>query len=677
MKSHLIIILSLFFIIALVGCSGNGVIPDPPVSDKTPPAWDTTVGVISVVPGDSSVTVEWGTASDAQNPPVEYLVYIDVDDSPWDTIPEIKSINNSHVFTKLVNGTTYWCGVHCRDNMEPPNVDVNSNVISATPEEHVIMLDTTPPSWDTTVGVVALFPGPNSIRVEWGTATDAQNPPVEYLLYSDIDNDLFGEPLVLTTNDPYTFTNLDSGINYHFGVRCRDSADNPNSDNNDNFLLSQTFPKGWSIDWNYGQYSRPEIQIDSLGNIYIMGYNSGDTDYDPGEGHADHDSDSNNRVFIIKLNKDGEFQWVQEIDGKTHFGFCIDSQDNLYLGFESNDYLNIFQKIDGEKNLIWQHELVFSFIDIIVDENDDIYLAGRFWGSVDFDPGDGEDNRTSNGIDDVYLRKFDSSGSFQWVRTWGGTSYDRSWALDCDSNGIIYISGVFRDTIDFDPGPATEFHTSNGYYDAFLSSYFSDGTFRWARTWGGTSNDQASDVAANSTGSVYVSGTFRNTADLDPGSGTETYTALEYSDFYLSRFNSNGSFESTNVWENLPEYSGMTNLNIGFDLYDNFYSTGWFSGAEIDLDQSDGEDFKQNVGGSDGYLSTYDQAGSYLWSLTWGGDDSTVKVGGIAYDTQHNVYVVGLFSTGYFDFDPGPGVDIHASGGSTLYLSKFPPGGYW
>ena len=59
-----------------------------------------------------------------------------------------------------------------------------------------------------------------------------------------------------------------------------------------------------------------------------------------------------------------------------------------------------------------------------VDISGNVHAAGDFQGTVDFDPGNGVDNHTSNGNQDASLSKFDSSGNFMWARTWGGSSDD-------------------------------------------------------------------------------------------------------------------------------------------------------------------------------------------------------------------------------------------------------------
>ena len=116
---------------------------------KTPdtefPVWDTTVGITSAVPGIQEVTITWGTATDADSPPVEYLLYMDDDSDPWDVTAVVTSSNDPYTFSGLENGATYWFGVRCRDSADPPNVDSNDIVMSANPDIVFNPIDVTPP----------------------------------------------------------------------------------------------------------------------------------------------------------------------------------------------------------------------------------------------------------------------------------------------------------------------------------------------------------------------------------------------------------------------------------------------------------------------------------------------------------------------------------------------------
>jgi hypothetical protein len=170
-------------------------------------------------------------------------------------------------------------------------------------------------------------------------------------------------------------------------------------------------------------------------------------------------------------------------------------------------------------------------------------VTGVFWGTADFDPGPDVDNHVSNGWDDAFLTKFDSGGNFVWARTWGGTEYyDIGYEAAVDGSGNVYVTGCFQDTVDFDPGPDVDNHVSNGYVDTFLTKFDSSGNFIWARTWGGTGDDEGHSAAVDGSGNAYVTGLFMDDVDFDPGPGIDYHVSNGYYDIFLSKFPPDGSW---------------------------------------------------------------------------------------------------------------------------------------
>ena len=113
-----------------------------------------------------------------------------------------------------------------------------------------------------------------------------------------------------------------------------------------------------------------------------------------------------------------------------------------------------------------------------MDGSGEVYVTGNFHDAVDFDPGVGADEHVSTGVDDVFLSKFDLEGKFQWARTWGGISFDDGYGVVGDNFGNVYVTGGFRYTVDFDPGPGVDEHTAvNGSHDAFLIKFPPDGNW--------------------------------------------------------------------------------------------------------------------------------------------------------------------------------------------------------
>ncbi|MCK4720804.1 hypothetical protein KAU08_09100, partial [bacterium] len=181
-------------------------------------------------------------------------------------------------------------------------------------------------------------------------------------------------------------------------------------------------------------------------------------------------------------------------------------------------------------------------IGTVVDGSGNIYVTGRFMDTVDFDPSGG-DPHTSNGHFDACLSKFDSAGNFLWARTWGGIDWDQSVCVKVDGLDNVYVSGTFQDIVDFDPGPGEVTHSSNGYYDAYLSKFDSAGNILWALTWGGPgdpvgSDDTGRDICIDGSDNIYVLGNFTETVDFNPGGGSEEHTSNGGWDIFLSKFDS-------------------------------------------------------------------------------------------------------------------------------------------
>jgi len=118
----------------------------PATGDITPPVWTIDpegVGVIEAIPLDGGVRLMWGEATDAESPPVTYVVYynegtavdfatastmdVPVSEPPDDTVDRIREISG------LSNGMEYAFAVRARDDAETPNEDENAVTLTTTP----------------------------------------------------------------------------------------------------------------------------------------------------------------------------------------------------------------------------------------------------------------------------------------------------------------------------------------------------------------------------------------------------------------------------------------------------------------------------------------------------------------------------------------------------------------
>ena len=88
---------------------------------------------------------------------------------------------------------------------------------------------------------------------------------------------------------------------------------------------------------------------------------------------------------------------------------------------------------------------------IAVDSSGNSYITGSFQGTVDF--GGGDITATANS--DIFVLKLNSSGTFQWVNTYGSTSNNLGLGVAVDSSGKFYSTGGFQGTVDFGGGDIT------------------------------------------------------------------------------------------------------------------------------------------------------------------------------------------------------------------------------
>lgn len=294
------------------------------------------------------------------------------------------------------------------------------------------------------------------------------------------------------------------------------------------------------------------VASDGGDHIVVVGGFTNTADFDPGDGVFDLTSASNDPDgFIAKVGGDGHLEWAKRIGGPnidyavaaaigsdgsvTTVGFFSDTIDADpgpgTLDLTAAGWMDVFVcRLDGAGNLVWARGFGGDDADIptgvALDETGAVYIAGRFGGTVDFDPGPGASNLTSVGLDDVFVSKLDTSGSFVWARGMGGVSTDLPWGIAVDRAHHVYTTGAFSGSADFDPGAAAfPLTATSSESDGFVSKLDAAGRFLWAKQLGGGDFDEGVSMALDGNGDLIIAGLFQETVDFDPGSGTVERTA--------------------------------------------------------------------------------------------------------------------------------------------------------
>jgi uncharacterized repeat protein (TIGR01451 family) len=351
------------------------------------------------------------------------------------------------------------------------------------------------------------------------------------------------------------------------------------------------------------------IAVDDFGNVYSTGNFHDSVDFDPGPGsnvlYASGDVTEED-IFIQKLDVNGNLIWVKQIGGlfrDSGNSIDIDESGNIYIAgvfsdevdfdpgintniLNSNGDTDIFiLKLDNNGDFVWVKTMGGPMEDqgrcIDVDSQGNSHVSGMFEMTVDFDPIQGSNTLTANGLEDVFVLKLDVDGNLNWVNSISGPQSDVCIAICHDNFGNVITTGHFQDSIDLNPGSTETFYSSNGDYDIFVQKLNSNGDFVWAKTMGGSNIDKGVSLDTDQYGNIYTTGIFNSPSiDFYTTSMDSTMTSLGGYDSYIQKMDPNGNFQ----W--VKQIGGADNQNsryIHIDMYGNIYTTGWYSGI-VDFD---------------------------------------------------------------------------------------------
>lgn len=279
-----------------------------------------------------------------------------------------------------------------------------------------------------------------------------------------------------------------------------------------------------------------KMHVDAAGNVFTTGYFTESADFDISDGVFLLNGGIFYEAFVQKTDKDGNFVWAKSFGG--------DSFDNG--------------------------------TDVTTDAAGNVYVTGVYEGRADFDPGESEFILNSTGGLDIFVVKLDSDGNFVWAKSMGGTEYEETSAIGTDALGNVYLTGYFNDEVNFDPGQSDFSLTSAGWSDGFVTKINSDGTFAWAKQFGGTEFDLSLEMKVIPSGALYIVGNFRGTADFDPDP-TNAQNLTSGSDAgFLLHLNADGNYvNAITIGESTQ---GIYLLGVDVDQTGSAYITGYFGG---------------------------------------------------------------------------------------------------
>ena len=442
-----------------------------------------------------------------------------------------------------------------------------------------------------------------------------------------------------------------------------------------------TWQLAFSAGYN-GNESVSAIAVDAAGNSYITGsYTSSYINF--GTFSLLNSFSGTSDIFLVKIDPAGVVVWAKTFggaDGDQGNGLAVDASGNVILtgwfasasitfsatvlnnvGTASSDLFAV--KYDSDGNLIWAKSAGGSGNDrgyaVSCDANSNVFVTGWYTSpSINF--GTGNLMNAGSASTDVFIVKYDASGSTLWAKTIGGTAADGARACANDASGNTYVLGSFSSSsVNFGTGVLT--NASAGTYDLFLAKYDPSGTALWSTKVGGIYDEMGNAIAVSGN-NIYLTGSFTS-ASINFGSlPALTNASAGTSDIFLASYSSIGT-------ANWSKASGGADADeakcICVDASGNAFISGSFISSSITF----GTNTLTNsaAGTKDMFVASFDNTGNSPWALQAGSYSEEVGNGIANSNTSSVIHLGGMFNSSSVSFGTS---NVYKGCGDDVFYAK-------
>lgn len=438
-----------------------------------------------------------------------------------------------------------------------------------------------------------------------------------------------------------------------------------------------------------------DIAVDGFGDVVVAGYFVQSVDLDPTDGLDYATSQGDYDVFVVKVHADGSYAWSrtfgcpdrdegESVAANTYGDVFVVGAFRDTVDFDPTDGVDertpiddpgtatpdencFLTKLHGDGSYAWTRTFGggagFSrAYGVAYDARGNLWIGGEFVGSVDFDPGIGNDiHSTVPRSRDVFVTKLDGDGNYLWTRTFGGSGAERGTGIAVDRQGNPFMTGTFRGTVDFDPTSGVDLHTRvSAIEDVFLTKLLADGSYGWTHTWPVAGVGQRLKVSVDDDGAALLAGLFNDTVDFDPSTeGVDLQTAPgDYNSAFVTKVRNDGTWAWSRTFLSSLQAEA---IEATADSEGNVMVCGTFRGT-TDFDPTDGVDLRTPSHGfthNEAYLTKLTADGMPVWTRTIGPTDGAHAVG-VVVDDGGATIITGWYG-GVADFQFGCAVEEHVS----------------
>ncbi|MCU0530465.1 MAG: SBBP repeat-containing protein [Syntrophales bacterium] len=349
----------------------------------------------------------------------------------------------------------------------------------------------------------------------------------------------------------------------------------------------------------------------------------------------------------------------------------------------------------------------------VTDSDGNVYVAGMTMGAFSAPPP--ATPNTNSGSTDIFVAKFDPSGTLLWVSQFGSSTEDNIGGIALGSPSgflTLYVTGWTKGVM---PGGTQGWRNANagteGTTDIFVAKIHpASGTVNWIKQYGTPGNDFANGIATDLSSMIYLAGSTTGTfGSADTRSTPEAFLMRLNADgdrmgwayqfnvasnptgtaAYAVAVESASSFSNVFVTGlvsgNLQGSLFVAKFSYDFELLATVTLGGPNRGSDKDQGLAIAVDRSRNVivagstqgnfegstssGADDIILAKFDRNLALLWTHQYG-TEGHETAHGVAVDAEGSIYVTGVTEASA----SGRGLDGQTPlGGSDIFLSRLAP----
>lgn len=385
------------------------------------------------------------------------------------------------------------------------------------------------------------------------------------------------------------------------------------------------------------------IAYDHNNSLIVYGSFSGNMDFDPGAGVSTMSPLGSPDLFLAKYQQNGTLDWsfnlgrIALTNGMNPSGLLIDANNDILISGSFSNSIDFdpssnaevrtseggkdafVAKYSSDGDFMWVNtygSIFYEYGEVLGSNSDgDIYLALRYNGEIDIDPGEGEVILTPYmGASDAALVKYNAAGEYQWNYSISTPDNDNITCISVSSSGMVAIGSTIN-------GATSGFNER----DMQLSMLQSDGTLMWEYNFSNyeKANNIKKIVFTDDDANIIIGGRIEGNTDFDPSDENDMTIDPLFADPFFAKYKvSNGNL----IWARFIKSGGTEDFLSGLTVSgSSVIVTGSFDNTAT-FNTGDFTSQKVSAGGSDIYMAAYSsEDGSYIGAETFGGAGSEVS----------------------------------------------------